>query len=278
MKYNGLLELKTAVMKLDTAEMRDVFIADPTTKSPMKILSHKAVWNTSKNRPACIASNDYLLIEHREAFNAVIDVMSELNIKARGNLKDSGDEVFLEVLFDMPKAIVVVKGDTTAMGVRFYNSYNLNRCFGAELFAERLVCANGMVLAHVFPDIKLRKWHHGKAQVNSLIREFITSAIDNSAELKALVNDSMEESVEWKLAEKFFETLIQVKKHQIELIKRLKARYADNKGEKLTRWDLYNVITQYSTHGKGLAKTAYTYLQDKAQKVLTLPEITVPSK
>ena len=73
----------------------------------------------------------------------------------------------------------------------------------------------------------------------------------------------MRDSIEWTTLKLLLRYMFTKKKH----IKELRARLPQDK-ERPTRWDLYNAVTHYATHGERLKPHVEAWLQNKAQKIM----------
>jgi len=258
------------IKELDDVEERKIFVEDNNKTQVLK--GYKAIWNTTRNRLSCVATDEYTIIKHRKAFEIVIDTLNSLGLKYRGKVTNYGDEAYLYVVFDLPKAQVIVQeGDIVAIGIKFSNSYNMQKCFTAEMFAERLICKNGMVLADVFPDMTNKHHHKGIIAIKTIIKKYIKNVINKNSKLYMIVNECLKDTIEWQAAEQIFNKLITIKKHRTKIVEMLKRMVVDENKPKLNRWDIYNIITQYITHGENISRTATEYLNKKAQYILVTP-------
>lgn len=250
--------------QLDVAEEREVYIKQPNGDFKQSE-QHKAVWNLNKNILGCIASNKYNIIQHRAVVKALLEALQNLNINFTHRLQTDGNRLFLDIVFPSAK-IYVAKGEEFIAGIRLVNSYNKTTGLMVLPRLERLICSNGMVITSGFlAGYTIRHTQEFTKDFEGLIEKSIKSMIESNEKLKAMVNDCIGDSVEWKLAEKIFENLIARKKHIEEIFNRLEQK------EAVTRWDLYNAITDYATHGEQLKPNVENWLQKKAEMLLTTP-------
>lgn len=268
-KFANITEFKTCVMNLDRAIEKDVWTTEKgSTALADRTPKHKGIWNIDKKHLSCIATDKYKIIQHREAFEQLTDVLSELGIKFKGVLRDDGDRVSSEIVFDGK----LIKDDSKGvqLGVRIVNSYDKSHSLFGELWAYRLVCSNGMVLGKAVGDIRFSRWHMGTIDVRKEMRNFLKLAIQSDNRLNDLISEAMVDSVEWDLAKKILEKLVGVKKYRDLIQSELEVS-----GVK-TRWDLYNAITNVATHGTDLTSGVREWLQFRAQKVLTTDIMELP--
>jgi len=263
--FKELGELKQQVMGLDMATERDVWttqkdapIYEQGTIST-KSLGYKGIWNLQQNHLSCIASKNYKIIQHREAFEKLFDTFSRLGVKVKGRIRNDGDRVAGEFLFE---SMVSDGEDGIKMGMHIQNSYNLTQSLHAQLYAYRLVCSNGMMLGKAIEDVNLRRIHIGNFDVAREMEIFIKKAINSNEELKKLVNEAMTDSLEWEATKLIVKGLISTKKYQKRIIELLRDTY------NITRWDIYNAITNLATHEESLSEAVESWLQTQAQKLL----------
>jgi len=130
---------------------------------------------------------------------------------------------------------------------------------------ERLVCSNGMVMP-VKGIISSYSIHHNRPlveQFSSLIEKTLKGMIDSCPKLQAIVEGCIADSVEWDIAVRLIKALVGREKH----IEGIKSKLVGK--SVVTRWDIYNAITDYATHGEQLKPNVEHWLQTKAQKVMT---------
>jgi len=261
--FSNLAELKQRVMSLDTAEERNLIVDG---KGQTK--RFKALWNIDKNKLETIKSDDYVLIQHREVFEPYIDVLNRLGLNVEGQIYDYGGAVYLTTQF---KNLDLIPDDSSGImnGLRLVNSFDGYAAIRGEMWGMRLVCSNGMKVPGF--EMAVRQLHLGNFKVENLMENFVSQAIDKSDSLKTLVSDSMQDTIEWKYAEKVYEKLVKTQRHREKIFDLFKSRFDPDR--QVTRWDMYNIITEYATHGQGklLSVAVEENLQKQASKLLENP-------
>ena len=260
-QFDGLTDLKLKTMNLNTAEVRTIDI-----EGKGRTNKYKAIWNIDKNKLATIATKNYTLVQHKDVSDAFIEALQNLNLDVKGKIQQLDGKMYITAFF---KNIDLIEDDATGImnGIRLINSFDGSTAIRGEVYAQRLVCSNGMKISKFFTEVK--RSHIGTINVKKLIEGFIHNVINQSKQLQAFVSEAMAESVEWDIAKKLFEHIFKkTKKHCRVLLEELQAEYQE-KG-KLTRWDIYNIVTAYATHGreKSLKRTAEEFIQSKAEKLL----------
>jgi len=261
--FSNLAELKQRVMSLDTAEERNLIV-----DGKGQTQRFKALWNIDKNKLETIKSDDYVLIQHREVFEPYIDVLNRLGLNVEGQIYDYGGAVYLTTQF---KNLDLIPDDSSGImnGLRLVNSFDGYAAIRGEMWGMRLVCSNGMKVPGF--EMAVRQLHLGNFKVENLMENFVSQAIDKSDSLKTLVSDSMQDTIEWKYAEKVYEKLVKTQRHREKIFDLFKSRFDPDR--QVTRWDMYNIITEYATHGQGklLSVAVEENLQKQASKLLENP-------
>jgi len=266
----------------DTAVSVPVFVGDDKVHTDKYI----GVFNQNKNSLAQIASNKYSIIQHNEVLKAVTEVLNEHNLNVSGRVDDFGNKIRADLVFmnDTP-----IKDDATGVkiGMRVLNSYDRTTSFRLEMYGFRLVCQNGMSFGSVMNNVKEVAFHMGKEytlqRIKLITSQFIRNAIASSDALQNVINNSIADSVSYQDAMKTLEKCLKQKNHREKICEKLGIdviEVYDKEKKKRTftympkddrttmsRWDLYNAITDYATH------TEFSYnleknLQNSAQEIL----------
>ena len=263
-KFSSLAELKNMTIGLDKAESRPVF-----TKSSdgalVPLETFQCIWNRDENRVSNITSKGYTLVQHEEVLGSFIDTVGKFNMSCFGNLRNCNDKVIVELAF---KSLVVQ--DAVNLGVKFVNSFDRTHSISGEFFGYRTACANGMLLGKVLQGVTMVRQHIGKIDVRDMMEQFIRKVINSSEQLNELVSRSMVTSLEWQTTLDLIDALNLNKKHR-ESIKSALLFKKEDMTRQLTKWDVYNVITAYATHGRSIGDYIEGKLQNEAQRVLLNP-------
>lgn len=268
----SLAEAQVFANSCDTATLRPVFVG---FTDEVKVLDNKhfAVWNENKEKVSAIVSDEYKLVQHQHLLNEVTDALINLNLKAKVDINDGGDVIFADITFTESK-INVKKGEEFFVGIRVINSFNKSTGIMILPRLVRLACQNGAVVDTIWSK-SFSIIHTNKLAENfaSIIPVMIKEMVEHNDHFKALVEASMEDSVEWEVAQRIIQNLIQTEKHRDAIFSILDKLKVDNK---VSRWTVYNSITDYCSHSSQLTPMVERTLQNKAQKVLTstLKELT----
>lgn len=252
------------VNNLDLAEARKVYVMDEEG-GYIQAKEHKGIWNVTKDMLGCIASKTYNIIQHRDVMRTVLNAMRNLNLNYCVDVKVDGHRIFVDVEFPDAKIGLKEVGEEFISGLRLINSYDKTTGLLILPRIKRLVCSNGMVVNRFVSGCAIRHNQKLAEDFEGVIEKTLKNVINSSEVLKNLVNASIADSVEWQYVELVLKNLIKREKHIKEILDRLE------KKETVTRWDLYNAITDYATHGEQLKPTIENWLQNKSQVLLEKP-------
>ena len=272
-KFDGLAQLKQIGMQLDPATSTDVYYKEPGTNLILPIEDSKAIYNLEQRKVASVVSKEYALIEHRPIVDEYVDILSKFNLNCFGNVLNYGNQMYIETAFGNRDIVDGVK-----LGVRLKNSYNTYTSFGLEAFGYRTLCANGMFLGKVTKkQISVSRMHIGDIKLRDIITNFIKNLVESDIELEQYISNAMKDSIEWDVAEQLILTAISKKHTNGIFLTMLTA--LETKGT-LSRWQLYNALTFYTSH-QMLSDLVTDKIQSIAQDILVTPTerlITVVSK
>lgn len=263
--FSTTTQLKQLAMGAPFAVQRTVLIADETLAT-QPATEYMGVWNETSNKLACIASKKYNIVQHREVLEALSESLMDLNLSVRGTIEyyDDGDEMRAIVLFNEH----VLKDDSedgVLLGFRVVNSYNCSKGFRGDIYAYRLVCTNGLSMP-VFDDGVYKRIHIGEFSASAGITEFIEKVIRLKPQFQRLIENSMQVELEKEAWVPIIERLVKHKKHQ----KRILELFNAVPKAKMSKWDIYNVFTDYMSH-QPIAGWAQVYYTEVATDVLQKP-------
>jgi len=260
-KFNSLVELQRFGMQLDPAVSTEMYYKDYLTKEIKELDTHKGVYNIEQKRIASVVSNDYTIIQHRPIVESFTETLKAFNITAFGTIWNYGNRVYIDCAFGDREV-----SDGVKIGVRLKNSYDKYTSFGLEAFGYRMACENGMFLGKVLKEeLTVNRMHVGEIDVSSTVATFLKALIEKEDKLKGYILSAMKDTIEFSLVEQLLHEL--PKKHRDSIIYNIIDAIGTGA---VTRWQLYNTLTWYSTH---ILTSDYTQIkvQDVAQKLLLTP-------
>jgi len=262
----SLGELKNKALSFDRAEIRDVHVVKDQDDYLCKDIM--GVWNIDKNLLACLAPKNYAVIQHKQATEALIDVISSLNIKSSAELQFSKNGIVLDLDFPDVKVELTDVGENFTSGIRIVNDYS--NVLGLQIAPRltRLVCSNGMLISEFIRANRIKWTEQLNMELESLVDNMIKEIISSDQRLSNVVSICMKDSIEWQTARLLAKELFKRKKFAKEILARTQV---DSEG-RINRWNFYNAVTEYATQSKGRLKPAMeAWFQNKAQKVLVTP-------
>jgi len=284
-KCTTIHEVKEQAEHLDVASMVPVFIEDNGVTKPVK--KFVGVYNNTQGEFCNIVSPTYKLVQHKDYIINFANALDRLNIKYDMEIKPQGDKVYVDVSFSEKTHKFEKLNEEFITGIRLVNSYDKSTGIGIMPRYTRLACTNGMIMTR--SEMKFNVSHRSKMleEVEGFIETRLNTIINSSDELRNFVSVSMKDSIEWLTVTKIMEKLIVQLKHREEILKRLDISVVVNKPKnkkkqisyvmenklkkKITRWDLYNAITHYLTHGEQITPHIEMVHQKHAEKVLMTP-------
>jgi len=244
------VEALAAVAKtLDVAEER------PLDAGSDRLTDHRAIWNKSKNRLAAIVSEDYSLVQHKEAVKLIAKGLESLNTPVYGQIKNIEDVITVEVYF--PKLHIKDDAKGIDVGGKIINSYNKSKAFKGFMAARRKVCENGMYMRKLIPEVNFYEIHVGDlaSEIPTLIKEFFDNLKETTEAIKTLVDQAMGTTIKFSHideVETTFASELASPVHARALIRDGhldKSWSAANKAKLvMTKWEFVNAITAYVSH------------------------------
>lgn len=305
-----LSALRAKLNNLATASEKPVIVVDKTESGeviPHEAKEFKAIWNNKTNELASIVSKGYVVIQHSDAFSAVIDalVATKPDAKVRASIMEYKGKAWMTAVFSDIKADDGAQG--IELGFKVVNSFDKTSSlkYGGnqgefkqhfEFFGYRLACMNGMTVR--VPNIDLNTIEvkaraiakvgdfvdarreavraYGKTEAtNGKIRHYgKTAVIKVDAVRDALmklpqVAKKLEEQI--KLVQGIALTKKEAEDRLYELgycERTVKKLLTQFEFEEKTQWGLYNTVTAYATHTEKLSPIAIERELDKAKPLL----------
>lgn len=292
-KCNNLVEVQEATKNLDVSQIVPLKI--DFLGNIKNIKSHKGIYNVTKDQFCTTIGLHYNLIQHKEYFDNFAKALKRLNLKYNMSIMSCGNKAFCDIEFKNKNIKFEKLNEEFITGIRLINSYDKSTGLSCMPRFTRLACTNGMVLTRNQKTISIRHNSKSLKEIESFIERKISSIVNEYNYLQTWVNESIKDSTEWQTACKVMEKLFSQPKHRIEILKQLdismisitdkktkKVIYnyvLDNKNrKKINRWELYNAITNYITHGEHITPHIESMFQKKAEKLLLTPIVKIPIK
>ena len=290
---NSLEEVQKASENLDKATMCDLKIVDGGVVKDVK--EFKGIYNISRGKFCAAVVPHYNLVQHKGYFDGFATALNRLGIKYKMTLKQSGNRAFADIEFKDRNLKFDKLNEEFTTGIRLVNSYDKSTGLYVMPRFTRLACANGMILTRSEKTVSIK--HHTKMvrEIEVFIERKVNELINENQDLHNWVSRSMKDSLEWNKCCLIIEKLFSQLKHREEILKRLNISVIENtnkktkkksvaytwndtkkKKEKITRWELYNAITHYLTHGEQITPHIENLFHKQAEKLLTTPLEKMP--
>ena len=281
-------EVQSAVMGLNRAELRDIYIKDKQDVMAM-VDGVKGIVNAETNDFCASVSNRYTLLQHGEYFQAFAEALTRLGIKYKMIIKQSGNTAFADIDMQGRNIKFDKLNEEFMTGFRLINSYNRTTGISIMTRYTRLACMNGMILTKNVDVFSIRHSNKLVKEIDNQIELRLKNLVNENQELQTWVSESLKDSQEWELCCKIIAKLITIPKHRDEVLKRLGISAIDitdkktkkrtttfqwnvesEKKDKLTRWQIYNACTNY-LQVSSISPSVEAFLQKQAEKILIKP-------
>ena len=293
MKLEGLENIQEATSKLDRASICDLKIDDNGVLKDVK--KFKGIYNNTKGEFCASVYPYYNLVQHKDFFDSFAVALDKLNIKFKMSLSQTGSRAFCDIDFINNNIKFDKLNEEFMTGIRLMNSYNKSTGLHVMPRYTRLACTNGMILTRNEKTVSIK--HHSKLakEIESFVEKKINEIINQNEDLQKWVSESMKDSCEWLVCCKILEKLITPLKHREEVLKRLKISIIkkidkktkkkeinyvldneEDSNKKFNRWEIYNAVTHYLTHGEQITPHIENIFHKQAEKLLVTPLIKLP--
>jgi len=288
---NNNVEVQAATDKLDKAQMIDLQFDDGGVIKDIK--RFKGIYNYSKGEVCAAVVPYYNLVQHKEYIDGFSEALDRLNIKYKMKIESMGNRVYADIDFAGRNLKFKNLNEEFTTGIRIANSYDkMTGVIVAPLYT-RLACTNGMVMTRAEKSFSVKHNDKKLLEIQLFVERRLNSIISASADLQNWVSRSMNDSIEWRAAVRILEKLIGQFNHREKILEKLGIaiikkkeknkkwfEYVWNneqdKKEKFTRWEIYNAITYYISHGEHITPHINDYYQKRAERLLITPLEKMP--
>lgn len=244
----------------------DVHEESLMTQSLVDVTNRKAIVRNDNNEVVGVVGNKYTPIQNSEAFGLFASVAEEYEpVYKRATTFHGGSQVVLQA--DLNKSFTVNGNDRTDMRLTLINNHDGGGSLQILLTPVRLFCMNQLSLAKISAFQKFSIRHTSNYKI---MMEEAYEALSHQHRIFKNVGDAAEilaqSFVDRNMVETFLEELFPVddtktdRHKQNTHIKRghVKDFFVNGKGnEGKTLWDLYNGVTEFTTHHMGSDTTRF---------------------
>lgn len=288
-----LEDVKTSTGNLDKAKLCPIQIDDGGVIK--KLENFKAVYNISQGKMCAAVAPHYTLVQHKEYFDIFAESLTRLGMEFKMTLNQSGNKAFADIEFKGRNLKFDKLNEEFITGIRLINSYDKSTGIYVSPRFTRLACTNGMIVTRSEKSISIK--HHMKEvrQLDVFVETKINEVINKYDELQEWVSSSIKDTAEWKICCGIVAKLFEQIKHREAILKNLGVSIIEvtNKkdkkkksityvldvkasNKKFTRWEVYNAITKYLTHGEQMTPHIENLFHRRAEKLLDTPLAKMP--
>jgi len=289
----NIQEVRTGVELLDKAALLDLKVDDGGVIKDVK--EYKGVYNHSKGKFCGAVMPHYTVVQHKDYFLSFAESMTRLGMDYKMTMKECGNKAFADIEFKGRDLKFDKLNEEFITGIRLSNGYAGNTSLSVSPRFTRLACSNGMILTRSVGSIRKAHTQISIRNVDSFVEKELNDLIKSYGDLQKWVSQSMEDSIEWLAACKIIGKLFEQLKHRELILKNLGISVIQvedkktkkksisyvwddlqNKKKKFNRWELYNAITRYITHGEHISPHVESLFHTYAEKLLITPLKNMP--
>ena len=191
---NTLEEVKAATSLLDSASCVPLKIDDGGIIKD--VTNFKGIYNISQGKFCTAVVPYYNLIQHKEYFDGFATSLTNLGIKFKMTVKQSGNRAFADIDFEGRNLKFDKLNEEFTTGIRLMNSYDKSTGVYVMPRYTRLACLNGMIITRSEKTVSIK--HHSKlvSQIQVFIEKKVNELINENLDLYNWVSESMADSIE----------------------------------------------------------------------------------
>lgn len=204
--------------------------------------------NGRTNELVGVASDKWEPVQHSEAFTEVINRTLDLvgDEQFYGRVHNNGNSASMEILFGTTDVV-----DKLAYGIRVSNHYRVGSVLKISSMFVRSACTNGMLWTDVSASVALN--HLNKiwdADIGVGVNSVVSRLSSTGDLIGTRISDAMDDTVTYSENEDVIKRiLVAAGISEDKGLKRLmKSKWGWNGEQEFSRYDLYNMVTAYSTH------------------------------
>lgn len=270
--FYDLDELEEIVRQLDVAVEVPIHYDNPESDFLPKAEKYKGIYNTGTHELARVVSTQYALLQHRDAYVALVSALRMADLEVFGVVKNNRDSVAVELTFD---GIIVDDGvEGIEMGLKLANSYNASSAFKGWGWGLRKVCSNGMYARRVIPEMSFSNVHRGEIDAVSVdeIYNLVTAARSRLMNYETVIDESKLKVMDFPESESVIATIAPVIGSYKGAIKAVDRHW--NEELDTNRWDVYNIATAYASH-EPMSENMFHNIQRRAEDFLAAETVTI---
>jgi hypothetical protein len=285
---NGIDSFNDYIMdNMAKAETRQITVSgksEPETE-------HIAIVNRKTNNVAQIASNQYKILQNADFFTKVSDlVMNTGCTDIQGYILETngGDAYQARVIFNDMEIAEPGKGNNIKVGMEFSNSLDGSMSVGGRAFYLRMSCTNQMILPNLVDGCFFSRAHNARTEQKLLeaveikAENFMKQLLVSGAKFKNRMEDAISDTLTFEKPiqiQTLFEEIFESERHAEKMTRYIRKQPGEYKNGiySLTRWDLYNAVTDYASHDKVTPNVFDNILVKAEAKILNNKKLEIPA-
>ena len=289
---NNITEVKAATTALTRAYEVPLSLIDGGVEKDVP--NFKGVYNPTMGKMVAAVVPHYNIVTHKDYFDSFAEAMDRLNIEYKMSITEFNNRGFADIEFKGRNLKFDKLNEEFTTGIRLVNSYDKSLGLVCAPRFTRLACTNGMILTRSEKTVSIKHSSKMLTEIEAFVERKLSEIINKDVELQSWISVSIKDTTEWNIVCRILEKMFNQPKHREEILKRLgismivvkkKGSKATSfsyvledaqKKKQLNRWDVYNAITNYLTHGEHMTPHIENLFQRKAEKLLLTPFEKLP--
>lgn len=260
-KFENLDGLEGLVPSMAKAEGRKIHVDGVTKKcnGGLWYPGYKAVVNTTTGVPAQLTTDSYKILQHRDFFAGVVDLLRQNDLECSGQAIeiDDGNRWIVRCVFDDVFVEEPGYGRNIQVGGEFINSYNGKNSATGRAYMMRLSCFNQMILKNVIPECTFARNHIARDEISLLeavtigLEDFVATLLDSTDRIEDTIKAAQRRTVTFNTKEHdivaTLTDLLKVPAHASVVAEQVIEEFHDPATGDVTAsyWDVYNAVTNH---------------------------------
>jgi hypothetical protein len=283
---NSLNSFDDFISDMAKAELKPITVAGKIEPE----INHVAVVNTKTNEVAQIASPNYKILPHADFFSMTSDLIRQAgsdDVKGYILETNGGDSYTARLIFNDIEIEEPNKGANIKVGMEFSNSYDSVYSARGRAFYLRMSCTNQMIMQNIIPECMFSRSHNAINEMALLeavtirAERFMSNLVSSGAKFKNVMENAIETELYYEhpiQVQNLFEDIFGGERHAKKMIDGINhvATKEPNNKYSLTKWDLYNMVTDYASHKEVTPNVFESILQKAESKILLNKNLAMP--
>lgn len=251
----------------------------PAGSSLKQSKNFHGILNVEMGEIAATVSKRYEPLQHKTMVHSILNAVERAGLADQGIYRIENDRNVARLEMLMPS--MTLRDDVSAeglnVGFRFVNSYNTSNSFRADLFLWRLVCSNGLYLFSRVPEAKINLRHVGNwmEDMPRLAADYMQTTIDSLPVIQEKIDTAQQRVLQFETLKDMEATIADIIRRSRgidDILQVLPVKTDKNGILEVSYWDVYQGITNYTTHSTRLSHAARDDIGFNAERALFGPD------